>query len=35
MAKPGSVIGWKLPRDERDQLLARFPAKYETSLPTM
>jgi len=29
MAKPGSVIGWKLPRDERDQLLARFPAKYD------
>jgi len=29
MAKPGSVIGWKLPCDERDQLLARFPAKYD------
>ena len=29
MAKPGSVTGWKLPRDEREALLARFPAKYE------
>jgi hypothetical protein len=29
MAKPGTVIGWKLPRDERDNLLQRFPPKYE------
>lgn len=28
MAKPGSVIGWKLPRDERDALLQRFEPKY-------
>jgi hypothetical protein len=28
MAKPGSVIGWKLDRDEREQLLKRFPARY-------
>jgi len=29
MAKPGTVTGWKLPRDERDRLLQRFPPKYE------
>jgi hypothetical protein len=29
MAKPGTVIGWKLSRDERDALLGRFPPKYE------
>jgi len=29
MAKPGSVTGWKLPRDERVQLLERFPPKYQ------
>lgn len=29
MARPGSVTGWKLPPDEREALLARFPAKYE------
>ena len=28
MAKPGTVTGWKLPRDERSALLARFPPKY-------
>ncbi len=28
MAKPGSVTGWKLDRDERAMLLARFPPKY-------
>src|SRR3954454_5159542 len=28
MAKPGTVTGWKLPRDERERLLARFPPKY-------
>ena len=29
MAKPGSVTGWKLARDDRDALLARIPARYE------
>jgi hypothetical protein len=29
MAKPGTVTGWKLPRDERERLLRRFPPKYE------
>ena len=29
MAKPGTVTGWKLPRDEREQLLARFAPQYE------
>jgi hypothetical protein len=29
MAKPGTVAGWKLPRDERDMLLQRFPPKYD------
>lgn len=28
MAK-GFVTGWKLPRDERERLLERFPPKYE------
>ena len=28
MAKPGSVIGWKLDRGERDALLERFPPRY-------
>ena len=28
MAKPGSVTGWKLNRDERAQLLERFPPRY-------
>ena len=28
MAKPGSVIGWKLDRAQRDQLLERFPPRY-------
>lgn len=28
MAKPGSVIGWKLDLDQRDQLLRQFPANY-------
>jgi hypothetical protein len=30
MAKPGTVIGWKLPRGEREGLLQRFPPKYES-----
>jgi len=29
MAKPGTVIGWRLPRDERKRLLQRFRPKYE------
>jgi hypothetical protein len=29
MAKPGTVTGWKLPHDEREHLLGRFPPKYE------
>jgi hypothetical protein len=28
MTRPGSVIGWKLDRRQREQLLAGFPAKY-------
>jgi hypothetical protein len=32
MAKPGTVTGWKLPRDERDMLLQRFPPKYENAI---
>ena len=29
MAKPGTVTGWKLSRDEREPLLDQFPPKYE------
>ena len=29
MASPGTVIGWKLPRAERDALLVRFPPRYD------
>ena len=29
MAHPGTVTGWKLPREERERLLARFAPKYE------
>ncbi len=28
MVKPGTVTGWKLPRDERAALLERFPPRY-------
>ena len=28
MAKPGTVTGWKLPRDERSALLERFAPRY-------
>ncbi len=28
MRGPGSVIGWKLDRAQREQLLQRFPARY-------
>ena len=29
MAKPGTVTGWKVPRNQREQLLRRFLPKYE------
>ena len=29
MAKPGTVTGWKLPVDEREQLLRQFEPKFE------
>jgi hypothetical protein len=29
MTRPGTVTGWKLPRDERSALLGRFPPKYD------
>ena len=29
MARPGTVTGWKLPSDERERLLERFPPRYE------
>ena len=29
MALPGTVIGWKLDRSERDDLLRRFPPRYD------
>jgi hypothetical protein len=29
MAKPGTVTGWKLPREDREMLLQHFPPKYE------
>ena len=29
MARPGTVIGWKLPQGERLALLKRFPPRYE------
>jgi len=32
MAKPGSVIGWKLDRTERSQLLERYPPHYEEAV---
>ena len=32
MAKPGTVIGWKLDRSERDRLLERFPPRYEQAV---
>ena len=31
MAEPGTVIGWKLDRAERAQLLERFPPRYRDS----
>lgn len=32
MARPGSVIGWKLDRKQRDELLQRFPPRYRDAL---
>jgi len=32
MAKPGSVIGWKLDRGERDELLKLYPPRYEEAV---
>ena len=29
MAWPGTVIGWKLERGEREELLRRFPPRYD------
>ena len=29
MARPGTVIGWKVPQAEREMLLQHFPQKYE------
>jgi hypothetical protein len=29
MAKPGTVTGWKLPPEEREPLLQRFPPNYD------
>jgi len=32
MAKPGNVIGWKLDRRQREQLLSRFPPRYANTI---
>jgi hypothetical protein len=32
MAKPGTVTGWKLEREDRERLLERFPPKYENAV---
>jgi hypothetical protein len=32
MAKPASVIGWKLDRQQRDELLRRFPPRYRDAI---
>jgi hypothetical protein len=29
MARPGTVIGWKLPQNDRERLLERFPPRYD------
>ena len=29
MAKPGTVTGWKLAKNDREMLLERFPPRYE------
>ena len=32
MARPGSVIGWKLDRAQRERLLERFPPRYSNAI---
>jgi hypothetical protein len=32
MARPGSVIGWKLDRRQREDLLRRFPPRYRDAI---
>lgn len=32
MARPGTVIGWKLDRDQRELLLSQYPARYPDSI---
>ena len=32
MPGPGSVIGWKLDRDQREELLRRFPPRYPDAI---
>lgn len=32
MARPGSVIGWKLNRAQREELLERFPPQYPDAI---
>jgi hypothetical protein len=32
MPKPGSVIGWKLDRAQRSELLTRFPPRYRNAI---
>jgi hypothetical protein len=32
MARPGTVIGWKLDREQRDELLQRFPPRYPDAI---
>ena len=32
MARPGSVIGWKLDRQQRDRLLKQFPPRYRDTI---
>lgn len=32
MATPGSVIGWRLDRDQRADLLERFPPRYANAI---
>src|SRR5678815_2104288 len=32
MPGPGSVVGWKLDRDDREELLQRFPPSYPDAI---
>jgi hypothetical protein len=32
MARPGTVLGWKLDRGQRSELLGRFPPRYAESV---